>query len=82
MEQVLNFIKIDKKLILSRCTICNTTLNTIEKSKVKNKIPRKVFENKDKFWFCNTCNKFYWMGSHYEKIVDKIDEIIKRKTEN
>lgn len=79
LKLVLNLIKIDEKLVLSRCTLCNTILKTIEKSKVEGKVPRKVFDNNDEFWFCNKCKKFYWMGSHYKKITDKIDEITKRK---
>jgi uncharacterized protein with PIN domain len=79
LNQVINLIKVDKKLVLSRCTICNTKLKTIGKIKVEGKVPRKVFDNNDKFWFCNKCEKFYWAGSHYEKIADKIDEIIKGK---
>ncbi len=80
LKLVLNLIKIDEKLVLSRCTLCNKILEKIEKSKVEGKVPRKVFDNNDEFWFCNKCKKFYWMGSHYEKITDKIDEITKRKT--
>lgn len=81
LKLVLNLIKIDKKLVLSRCTLCNTTLKTIEKSEVEGKVPRKVFDKKDKFWFCNRCNKFYWTGSHYDKIIDKIKEITKGRTQ-
>lgn len=80
LKLVLNLIKIDEKLVLSRCTLCNKILEKIEKSKVEGKVPRKVFDNNNEFWFCNKCKKFYWMGSHYEKITDKIDEITKRKT--
>ena len=79
LKLVLNLIKIDEKLVLSRCTLCNKILEKIEKSKVEGKVPRKVFDNNDEFWFCNKCKKFYWMGSHYEKITDKIDEITKSK---
>ena len=80
LKLVLNLIKIDEKLVLSRCTLCNKILEKIEKSEVEGKVPRKIFDNNDEFWFCNKCKKFYWMGSHYKKITDKIDEITKRKT--
>ncbi len=81
LNLVLNLIKIDEKLVLSRCTLCNTILKTIEKSKVEGKVPRKVFDKQDNFWFCNRCNKFYWAGSHYDKITDKIKEITKGRTQ-
>jgi uncharacterized protein with PIN domain len=74
LKMVLNLIKIDKKLVFSRCTLCNTTLKTIGKGEVEGKVPRKVFDKQDKFWFCNRCNKYY------DKITDKIKEITKGET--
>ena len=78
LNKILEYIKINEKLVLSRCSLCNTILDTIEKSKVEGKVPRKVFDNNDDFWFCNKCKKFYWTGSHYNKILDKINNITKR----
>ncbi len=80
LQQVLKVILIDEQFVLSRCTLCNTILETREKSLVQGKVPKKVFENNDEFWFCSTCNKYYWKGSHYEKIINKIDEIKKKTT--
>ena len=77
LNQVLKHVNIDEKSILSRCTLCNTVLDTIEKNKAQGKIPSKVFENNEKFWFCSKCNKFYWMGSHYNEMINKIDKIKK-----
>ena len=79
LNQVLKLIHIDEQYVLSRCTLCNTILKAIEKSQVEGKVPEKVFENNDKFWFCKKCDKYYWKGSHYEKIIHKIEEI-KKKT--
>lgn len=79
LNQVLKLIHIDEQYVLSRCTLCNTILKAIEKSQVEGKVPEKVFENNDRFWFCKKCDKYYWKGSHYEKIIHKIEEI-KKKT--
>jgi len=77
LNQVLKHVNINENSVLSRCTLCNTLLDTIEKNKVQGKVPSKVFENNEKFWFCSKCNKFYWMGSHYNEMIDKIDKIKK-----
>ena len=77
LNKVLKHVNIDEKSILSRCTLCNTVLDTVEKNKAQGKIPSKVFENNEKFWFCSKCNKFYWMGSHYNEMINKIDKIKK-----
>jgi hypothetical protein len=72
---VLKNVNIDEKSILSRCSVCNNILNEIKKSEVKNKVPKKIFDNNEKFWFCSKCDKIYWMGSHYERILSKIEKI-------
>jgi len=72
---VLKNVDIDQKAILSRCSVCNTILDEIKKIEVKNKVPKKIFENNEKFWFCSKCDKIYWMGSHYERILSKIEKI-------
>ncbi len=77
LNQVLNLTKVDKELILTRCTLCNSLISKIKKSDVKGKVPEKVFDNNDKFWFCSNCNKFYWTGSHYDKINEKINKFTK-----
>ncbi len=77
LNQALRHVNIDEKSILSRCTLCNTVLNIVEKNKVQGKIPSKIFENNEKFWFCLKCNKFYWVGSHYTEMINKIDKIKK-----
>jgi len=77
LNQVLNLIKVDKELLLTRCTICNSLIKKINKSDVKGKVPEKVFANKDEFWFCSNCNKFYWTGSHFDKINEKINKFTK-----
>lgn len=75
LQLVLQNVKINKTKLLSRCTLCNTLLDGIKKEDVKNSVPKKVFENNEKFWFCSKCYKYYWVGSHYDKMLKKIDEI-------
>ena len=77
--QIFKITNIDDNNILSRCTLCNAPLQKIKKKDVIGKVPEKVFENKDVFWYCSDCNKYYWMGSHYDKIMNSIEEI-KKKT--
>ena len=71
LKIVLSDINIDSDKVLTRCSICNSLINIIDKADVKNKVPKKVFENNEKFWFCSNCKKYYWMGSHYNDIIKK-----------
>ena len=75
LSQVLHDVEIDEKIVLTRCSLCNTVLENIQKNDVKDKVPHRIFEQNDQFWFCKTCKKVYWTGSHYRKIIDKINKI-------
>jgi len=77
LKIVLKNDKIDEKKILTRCSVCNNPIKEVKKDIVKDKIPDKVYQYKKKFWMCSKCNKIYWKGSHYEKILKKIYNISK-----
>ncbi|KYK30164.1 hypothetical protein AYK20_04365 [Thermoplasmatales archaeon SG8-52-1] len=75
LSNILSDIKIDKKMILSRCILCNSIVEEIKKENVKEKVPERVFNNNNKFWHCKKCNKIYWKGSHFEKMKEKINNL-------
>jgi len=73
LQQVLKVIPLNEEKILTRCTICNTLLRSIEKEGIKEQIPEKVYITKNEFWICPVCSKYYWMGTHYENMREKIN---------
>ena len=75
LAQVLTHISLDNTQVLTRCTLCNTPLISVEKKETKNHVPPKVFETRDQFWYCSICNKYYWMGTHYENMIEKINKL-------
>lgn len=79
IKQVLRIfkLKIDNSNAMSRCSVCNTVLKLVEKDVVKEKVPELVFNSHKEFWICPLCNKYYWQGSHWKKITDKIKELEK-----
>lgn len=64
---------------LSRCSLCNTFIQSIEKEKIKDHVPKRVYEQNTKFWYCPTCNHIYWRGTHYDKILQKINKLTQEK---
>lgn len=78
-EQLKQLIK-DLNLIptnqeFTRCPECNNLISEIDKSQVEDKVPEGVFKRQDEFWFCNNCGRYYWQGTHYIKIKDKIEKL-------
>jgi len=78
LHSVLSTNPLDETLFLSRCSVCNTLLDTISKKDVKNKVPEKVYKHQEIFWVCPSCQKIYWKGSHFDNIVKKIDALRKQ----
>jgi uncharacterized protein with PIN domain len=64
-------------LVLTRCAECNAEIKMVNKEQVKEHVPDGVFNRQDDFWYCKNCDKYYWRGSHYNKILDKI-ELLKK----
>lgn len=79
LRTVLKQLPIDTNKFFSRCTICNTPVDNVEKKSVTQFVPKKVLSTKDKYWYCSTCDKYYWQGSHYDKIQKKILTILESK---
>ncbi len=52
-----------------RCLECNSILVPVEKHKIEHRLPPKVKEWQDQFWYCENCDKIYWQGTHYEKMI-------------
>jgi uncharacterized protein with PIN domain len=57
---------------LTRCSLCNTPLQKVTKESVKGRVPLHVFETQEEFYFCSTCEKYYWKGTHYDKMMVRI----------
>jgi len=71
----------DLRLRMHRCSVCN---NILRKAK-SHEIEECDYAPKDragkKFAWCPVCGKLYWMGSHAEKLGDKLKEISPGKEE-
>ena len=58
----------------TRCSLCNGEVKPIDKNKIKNNVPEGVYERNDSFWRCKNCEQIYWEGSHWDKIMAKIEK--------
>jgi uncharacterized protein with PIN domain len=61
----------------SRCPLCNSNIEEVEKNEVKN-VPESVLKKHDRFYFCMRCGKTYWTGSHWSRLK-KFSERVKQR---
>ena len=62
--------------LLARCPTCNGEIVPVEKDEVYERIPPKTALWLDEYFICTTCGKLYWRGTHYPKLMQKIDAIL------
>lgn len=75
LKHVLGILNIDDSMIFTRCIICNVKIQPVDKSKIKERVPKRVFENYDWFYICPCCNRIYWPGTHYEDMMKRITKM-------
>ncbi len=68
-------LKINPDKMFTRCCLCNTLLETIEKEKVQDKVPPFVYQTQVNFSYCPTCQKIYWPGTHWDLMRSKFTVI-------
>jgi len=78
LRTVTSVYPVKREMVLSRCSLCNSELVEKNKSKVKDKVPPKVFAAHKGFWYCRKCDKVYWKGSHWDKIEKRMKELTEK----
>ncbi len=59
----------------SRCVSCNGPLQVVAKKDVLELLPPGTRRSYDRFYQCQTCDKLYWRGAHYDKLTQLLAEI-------
>jgi len=60
---------------LSRCSLCNTPIVPASVEEVRDAIPEGVLSRHDAFWRCPTCGRVYWQGSHWDKMIARLQRL-------
>ena len=79
VKELLQRLNLHKSIApFTRCLLCNGLLEPVDmdstffKEILKPQIPSKVLEWTKEYHFCTSCQKVFWKGSHYEKLILKI----------
>ena len=70
VKEILNRFDLQKEIKeFSRCIDCNERLKSIEKDAIIDQLPPKVAHSQNEFFRCPSCNKVYWKGTHYQRML-------------
>lgn len=68
-------LRIDEGRLFSRCSICNSELTVPGKEEIEARVPDGVKMRQTEFWKCPSCDKYYWKGSHWQGMMDRVRKI-------
>jgi uncharacterized protein with PIN domain len=63
-----------------RCMNCNHPLEPVEKETVLEKLEPLTKKYYHEFKLCPACDQVYWKGSHYERMLELIEQVSKNPT--
>jgi uncharacterized protein with PIN domain len=75
LSQVLQAFDLDSTAPFSRCPVCNILLEDVSKHEARGQVPPYVFQTQDAFRLCPECGRFYWRGTHWQKMLQRVDKL-------
>ncbi len=60
---------------LSRCSLCNSVLLPVSRDAIEELVPVGVRSRHEEFWRCPSCQRVYWQGSHWDKMVERLNHL-------
>jgi uncharacterized protein len=63
---------------IARCPKCNSLTESVDKEKIKERIPQGVLKSNDEFWRCKYCNQVYWEGTHIKNLQEFVGKVNER----
>jgi len=77
LAQVLESFHLRMDNPFSRCPVCNTALEDVPKYEAWGQVPPFVFQTQERFRLCPECDRFYWRGTHWQKMVERVERLKK-----
>jgi len=69
VEEIVRAFALEKDLRpFTRCMSCNAVLRPVARAVVAGRVPTRVFRRYRRFTYCAGCGRFYWRGTHFERL--------------
>jgi len=77
-EVLRRFDLFDQVRLFCRCPVCNGRIQSVEKGDILDRLEPLTKEYYDRFFQCSDCGKIYWQGTHYDRILRRLERIRRR----
>jgi uncharacterized protein with PIN domain len=73
LRQVLATVDLaDRMSMLTRCLRCNAELCTVDRARVRERVPPYVWETQERFAACPQCHQIFWGATHLERMRSEL----------
>ena len=72
LAQLREVLGVTARKPFGRCPVCNEPLEPVEKDQARGQVPTYVFVTQSRFRVCPSCNRFYWRGTHWEHMRERV----------
>ena len=69
-------LKINVAQLFLRCSQCNEICNEVDKSQIGNEVFPFIIRIQEIISQCPSCKRYYWKGTHYQKLLKKLKSVI------
>lgn len=76
VQEVQNAVGPPPHPALSRCTVCNTTLEPVASSEIADLVPPYILRTQTEFHRCPGCGRIYWPGTHLHRMQEQLGDLI------
>ncbi len=76
LREVVQRFQLNEKKMFTRCNQCNSLLEPTSKQEAASCIPPHALEEHDTFLHCSGCDRYYWEGSHVDRIREQLRETL------
>ncbi|SRR5579883_2912542 len=68
LAQVMKDLRLKTDRCFTRCLACNSLLVACDKEEARGHVPDKIFRLYPTFVKCASCARYFWEGSHWERM--------------
>jgi uncharacterized protein with PIN domain len=78
LRQVAHELHLTAGMAFSRCAVCNGALEEVDKAAVQASVPPYVFQTQTHFRRCTLCQRLYWRGTHWARMLAQMEDALER----
>lgn len=67
LRQLIRELGLSVEEMFTRCDRCNISVEPVEKTQVKDRVPPYVYHTQEEFHQCPSCRRIYWAATHWER---------------